>query len=253
MNIKAGALIAIVLVAVTVTLFVPPVPQDPAFHLFADTRTIFGIPNFWDVMSNLPFLLIGLAGILLVLKDPPGCLPELRQAYLVFFSGVLLVAGGSAYYHWNPNNQTLFWDRLPITFGFMGITAAVIGENISIRFSRILLWPLVMAGAASVIYWYFTEQAGAGDLRAYGLVQFLPMLLLPMTLLMFSSRLDSNVWLWSAFVGYGFAKVLETFDHSIFAALGVSGHTLKHLAAAAGAWCILEALKRRYVINNQPL
>lgn len=248
MNPKALLLPAITVVALVAVFFVPPVAQDPAYHLFADTRTMLGIPNFWDVISNLPFLIVGAAGMLLLLKEPLGCLPELRTAYLVFFAGVFLVAGGSAYYHWNPTNQTLFWDRLPMTLGFMAFTCAVLGENISIKFANRLLWPLVLVGAAAVVYWYFTEQSGAGDLRPYGLVQFLPMLLLPLILLMFTSRLDSNFWLWSAMAAYGLAKVFEALDEPVFAVLNISGHTLKHLAAAVGAWCVLEAIRRRHVI-----
>jgi hypothetical protein len=46
---------------------------------------------------------------------------------------------------------------------------------------------------------------------------------------------------------YVLAKVLETYDRAIFGMLGhvVSGHTLKHLAAAFAGYWILRMLKRR--------
>lgn len=243
---KLAVLLLIAIGAVLVAFVVPPIAQDPAYHLFADQREMLGIPNFWDVISNVPFLFIGIVAVFLLLKrQPAGCLPELRSAYLIFFAGVLLVAFGSGYYHWAPTNESLVWDRLPMTLGFMAFTAAIVGENISLASAKKLLWPLLIAGVLSVFYWQETEQAGAGDLRPYGLVQFLPMLLLPLILLMFPSRFDSNKWIWLAMVAYGLAKVLEFADVPIYEFLGLSGHTLKHLAAAVGAWCILEALRRR--------
>ena len=36
-----------------------PIPQDLAYHNFADTRALFGLPNAYDVLSNIPFLLVG--------------------------------------------------------------------------------------------------------------------------------------------------------------------------------------------------
>ncbi len=242
---KLVVLLVLAFGALLGTFALSPIPQDPAYHLFADRREMLGVPNFWNVVSNLPFLFIGMVGIHQVLSRPAGCLPELRTSYLIFFAGVLLVAFGSGYYHWTPSNESLVWDRLPMTLGFMAFTAAIVGENISVSAAKKLLWPLLVVGVLSVIYWYRTEQAGAGDLRPYGLVQFLPMLLLPLILLMYRSRLNSNFWIWMAMTGYGVAKIFEVSDRWFLDTTGLSGHTLKHLAAAAGAWCILEALRGR--------
>jgi hypothetical protein len=214
---------------------------------------MLGVPNFWNVVSNLPFLFIGMVGIHQVLSRPAGCLPELRTSYLIFFAGVLLVAFGSGYYHWAPSNESLVWDRLPMTLGFMAFTAAIVGENISVSAAKKLLWPLLVVGVLSVIYWYQTEQAGVGDLRSYGLVQFLPMLLLPLILLMFPSRFDTNKWIWLAMGAYGAAKLLEFADVPVFDLLGLSGHSLKHAAAALGALLILLGLYRRQPVTSDPL
>jgi hypothetical protein len=46
------------------------------------------------------------------------------------------------------------------------------------------------------------------------------------------------------------AKVFEFFDHGISHLLGVSGHTLKHLASAVGAWWIVRMLERRLPVTG---
>ena len=50
------------LALLVVALLLPPMPQDPEYHNFADRRMLLDIPNFFDVISNLPFLLIGALG-----------------------------------------------------------------------------------------------------------------------------------------------------------------------------------------------
>ena len=87
-------------------LLLPPIPQDQSYHQFADQRTIFRIPNFWNVSSNLPFLMVGAVGLWQFRRD---------AAKVVFFVGVFLTGIGSSLYHWNPHDGTLFWDRLPMT------------------------------------------------------------------------------------------------------------------------------------------
>lgn len=247
LNQRLGVLAGISATSIIVLLMVPPIPQDPAYHQFADRTAVLGIPNFWNVVSNFPFLLIGLAGLVTCATyTPPGMLADLRPAYLTFFAGVSLVGPGSAYYHWHPDSTSLFWDRLPMTIAFMAFTALVVGENVSARLGRRLLWPLLAGGVASVGYWVLTETAGHGDLRPYVLVQFLPMLLIPLILLWFPSRLQPDRYLWMMLLAYGLAKLLEWLDQPVFALCApVSGHSLKHLAAALGAYSFLLAVRRR--------
>src|SRR5215831_653555 len=40
----------------------PKIPQDQAYHLFADQRALVGIPNFWNFVSNIPFAVVGAVG-----------------------------------------------------------------------------------------------------------------------------------------------------------------------------------------------
>lgn len=241
----ARVLAAVSLGAVLLAAVLPPIPQDPQYHAFADTARHWGIPNFWNAVSNLPFLAVGWLGLRANPKAP-GRLAESQAQYAVFFAGIFLTGLGSGYYHLTPSNQTLVWDRLPMTLSFMAFMCIVVGEHLSIRAGQKLLWPLVGLGVASVGYWHETELEGRGDLRAYGLVQFLPMLLIPWILLKTPSRFSSARHFWLAILAYGLAKVLEYFDHGIFNILGFAGgHPLKHLAAAAGAWFVYRALLDR--------
>ena len=243
-NLRIGmSLLAFVaLVVIGVFLFVPPVPQDSAYYLFADMRPLLGIPNFGDVMSNLPFVLIGLAG-LFALRKHESRLP-LSAAFYIFFIGIFLTGFGSGWFHWAPGNDTLVWDRLPMTIAFMPFLAIILGLYIAESTGRRWLLPLLAIGVFSVFYWDYTESLGRGDLRPYALVQFLPMLLIPLCLLIFGrGRPESNVF-WGMIGCYVLAKVLEALDTQVFAAGGlVSGHSLKHLAAAAAPWLLLRAIK----------
>lgn len=216
----------------------PRVPQWPGYHNFAADHDYLGIPNFWNVLSNVPFLLIALAGFRNAGKA--------RVEALVFHTGVLLTGFGSAYYHWAPTNSTLFWDRLPMTIAFGAFTAALIAQRISPAWGRKALWPLVIFGALSVVYWRWTESIGKGNLVPYGFVQFGSLMLALVIQVMFPIKGEPQKLLWWAFALYAIAKVLEMTDRHIGDALHiVGGHPFKHLAAAAACYCIHLALFRK--------
>ena len=244
-------LVTLVLVALVIVGLVfgltSPIPQDPGYHLFADGRQLFTVPNCWDVLSNLPFLITGLFGLSYVNKyGHDVCAPDLVPAYRVFFAGILLTAFGSGYYHLAPSNESLVFDRLPMTIGFAGLFSIVTGEFVSVHTGRRLLIPLLVVGIASVAYWAITESYGAGDLRPYALVQFLPMLLIPIILSVYRSASDSTRYFWMMIALYVLAKICEYFDAEVYS-LGeiVSGHTLKHLFASLTPATLLYALAQR--------
>jgi hypothetical protein len=220
-----------------------PIAQDPAYHLFADHRTFLRIPNFWNVMSNIPFIVVGALGFrtaLQIRQDP------LRTAWLVFFAGIFLTAFGSGYYHLDPDNASLAWDRLTMTIGFMSFVAIVIGEYLSVDWGRRLLVPLLIAGAGSVLYWTHTESLGAGDLRPYALVQFLPMLVIPVIVITRRSHSDLGPYIAWMIAFYVAAKVAEHYDIEMYAAGNLfSGHSLKHIFAALAPACLLVGLRKR--------
>jgi len=224
----------------------PAIRQDSDYHRFADRRTLLGIPHCLNVLSNAPFVLIGAAGLCFVtLGDPKG--RHFQTAgehwpYLLLFLGVLLTGFGSAYYHLEPNNRRLVWDRLPMAVAFMALFAGILAERIDLRIGLALLVPLVAAGIGSGLYWAETD-----DLRPYYLVQFYPLLAIPLLLLLFPPRYTGTGYLFLALFWYVLAKLAEhLLDHPFFFWTGwVSGHTIKHLLAAVGAYCILRMVMRR--------
>jgi hypothetical protein len=227
--------------AIAATLFVPRIAQDTGYHRFADARTIDGIPNFWDVVSNLPFALVGICGLFLTTRLSSR---SLWPGYIAFCVAVIGVCIGSAYYHYSPSNATLVWDRLPMSLAFMAVFALVLGDRVNPALGRALLGPLLIVGAASVFYWAWTESHGVGDLRPYALVQFLPLVLIALMLLMYPGSRDSAAPLWCATALYFLAKLAEHFDAPIYRVVGLSGHTLKHLLSAAAVLFVLLALLR---------
>lgn len=248
-RIRCLILAALVIAAMALIFSRPPIPQPASYHDFADQRGFLGVPNFLNVLSNLPSLFVGVWGLLLVVRRKSNgafLTGSERWAYGVFFLGVALTFFGSSYYHLDPTNATLVWDRLPMTLGFMGILSATIAERISVTAGARLLPLLVAAGVVSVFYWSWTEAQGRGDLRPYFLVQFGSLFGLLAMLVLFRPRYTRSWCLWAALAGYVAAKLLESFDPEIYG-LGhiVSGHTLKHLAAAGAAYFILLMLQRR--------
>jgi hypothetical protein len=245
------------MVVATVCVFLPRIPQPQSYHSFADQRSLFGIPNFGDVASNLPFAVIGVLGIVFLLRSgsdaASGHFLDSRERwpYLVAFVGLLLTAIGSSYYHLHPNNARLVWDRLPMTVVFMSIVAAMIAERVQLRAGLLLLPLFLIAGVASVLQWYASELHGVGDLRFYAAVQAYSALVL-LIVLLFPARYSRGSDL-AIIVGfYVLAKVLELLDKPIFFHTGhlVSGHTLKHLAAAAAGYWLLRMLQKRRPVSN---
>jgi len=249
-------LFAITAVVAVVDFMLPRIPQPQAYHMFADQRSFLGIPNFGDVVSNVPFAIVGLWGLVFLLRSNSEQLSKHfldkreRWFYLIIFTGLFLTAFGSSYYHLNPGNARLVWDRLPMTIVFMSLVAALIAERISLRAGLWLLPILLLIGVGSVFQWYISELRGVGDLRFYATVQVYAVLFLFMALL-FPPRYTFGSDLAMVATFYVLAKVLETFDKQIFN-MGhiVSGHTLKHLAAALAGYWILRMIKRRRLIPD---
>lgn len=243
---------ALAVVSVLVLGCLPPLPQSQSYHHFADDRSLLGVPNCLNVVSNLPFLMVGLGGLWFVGRNSDGeggpFLQRVeRWPFVLFFLGIGLTAFGSAYYHLQPDNDRLVWDRLPMSVAFMSLFAAVLAERIDVKLGTRLLIPLIVAGVASVVEWYWSEQQGRGDLRAYYFVQFYPMLALPLLLLLLPPRYTRTSDLFIALGWYVLAKGCEHPGDTAIYALGhvVSGHTVKHLAAAAGAYWVLRMLRKR--------
>jgi len=248
---KAPSLLLTVAVLIAIiALFLPPIPQPLAYHNFADHRGWLGIPNFGDVVSNIPFAVVGICGLLFLFRPHAGTFSDHRERwlYLVMFAGLILTAFGSAYYHLAPGNARLVWDRVPIMIVFMALLAAVIAERVSIVAGLWLFPPLEAAGIGSVLVWRSGEMQGHGDLRFYAAVQVYAILIL-LLLLLVPAKYTRGSDLAIVVGFYVLAKILEESDRQVFS-LGhiVSGHTLKHLAAAAAGYWILRMLQKRNLV-----
>jgi hypothetical protein len=239
-----------------IAALLPRIPQPQSYHQFADRRGLLGISNFGDVVSNLPFAVIGFWGLIFLLGSSPARLQQSfldnRECwpYLLVFIGLFLTAAGSSYYHLAPDNARLVWDRMPMTVVFMSMVAAVIIERITLRMGLWLLPVLLLIGMGSVFQWYVSELRGAGDLRFYAAVQIGSGLVLLVGLL-FPSRY-TRASDFAVVVGfYVLAKALEMLDRPIFRLTRVvSGHTLKHLAAAGAGYWILRMLQKRRTVAD---
>ncbi|HEV2135318.1 MAG TPA: hypothetical protein VGR47_13875 [Terracidiphilus sp.] len=239
-----------------VCAMIEPIPQPQWYHQFTDRRSFLGIPNFGDVASNLPFAVIGSWGLVFLLRsrvrpDAKVFLDAREQwPYLFVFAGLLLTAFGSAYYHLAPGNSRLVCDRLPMTITFLSLVAAVIAERIHIRLGIWLLPVLLLVGQVSVLQWYWSETKGRGDLRFYAAVQAFSALVILLAIL-FPRRYTRTADFGLVAGFYVLAKALELLDKPVFAVLHVvSGHTLKHLVAAAAGYCILRMLQKRKPITS---
>jgi hypothetical protein len=236
---RAIGLFVIAVILLGACFWLEPIPQSQEYHNFADQRALAGIPNIADVLSNIPFILVGWLGLAYCRK---ARLLDATRSWKLFFIGVALVGPGSAYYHLAPNDATLVWDRLPMTVAFMALFAALMTEYIDSRIERWLLIPLVGFGAASVLYWYVFD-----DLRLYFWVQLLPLVSILYLMIVYRRRNDHQLFLWASLILYGLAKTTELLDSAMFSITNeiLSGHTLKHLLAALATYCILLMLRKQ--------
>ncbi|BDY04899.1 hypothetical protein [Ferrimonas sp. YFM] len=235
---RLGVLAAVMLVPLVLLVALAPIQQDRAYHNFADTRVMLGVPHGLDVLSSLAFSLVGVLGLAHCIRARLGAS---HAAWSIMFAALVLVGLGSGYYHWQPTNDSLVWDRLPMAVGFMGLFTTLMTEHLHGRLSALLV-PAILLGVVSVGYWHWW-----GDLWLYIWIQLLPLLIIPVLVALFPSG-HSHQWLLLAALGcYLAAKVTELYDLEIFrvTAGGISGHTLKHLLAALGGYFILLMLRLR--------
>lgn len=239
---KLFILLCITTCVIITMLFVSPISQDPAYHHFADQRMFWSIPNFYNVVSNLPFVILGVVGLYFFFKQSTLSFNSL--AVVTLFAGVAGIGFGSAYYHANPTNTTLVWDRIPMTITFMSFFSIIIGRYISKQWSRWMLLPLLFVGIGSVLIWYVGELQGKGDLRLYAIVQFYPMIIIPLIIFLYPSPKVTRVQILTVIMVYAIAKFFEHNDVEVFA-LGkmISGHSVKHLFAALSVFLILQMTK----------
>lgn len=234
---------------VVAAVLIPAMPQPLSYHQFADCRTIWAVPNFFNVISNLPFLAGGVLGLAHVVRGGGRFIdPREQLPYLVFFLGATLTCFGSGYYHAAPDNARLVWDRLPMTLGFAGLVAGAIAERVDLKLGLRSLWPLLAVGILTTFYWYGTERLGRGNLIPYAAFQAWSVFVIVLLVVAFRvpRYTHGGLLAWAA-VWYGLAKVFEGLDLQVFRLLGgtLSGHTIKHVLASFAVFAIVRQLRLR--------
>lgn len=216
--------------------------QDAADYFnFADQRNFLGIQNALDVLSNLGFLFVGIYGILVLKKSTQSLNKELLLLGYLFSLSIVLVSVGSAYFHLNPNTQTLFWDRLPMTLAFSAISSILVIDKIDKKIGLLFAVLLIPLSALTVIGW----SSAWFSLRFYLAVQFGSIVFVLLLVLLRSSGLIKNQAVYSMLGLYILAKILESYDSQIFLFTNfISGHTLKHLAATVAIFIFINSFKK---------
>ncbi len=237
--------------SILITFLIPRFAQPISYHYFADTRPLFGITNCLNVISNLMFIIVGIIGIKVIFSKTTCFInSKEKYPYVMFFMGAILVGLGSGYYHLNPNNTTLFWDRVPINIVITSYFCVLLTERVSVKWGNILLIPLLIISIGSVIYWEYSEIINRGDLRFYGLTQFYSIIMVIFILFAFKPFYSHTRLIFLTLFLYLIAKLGEFFDYGIynFTYHLISGHTIKHLAAALAIYVILKYLKQRHIL-----
>ena len=218
----------------------PALAQAADHHAFADRRVLWGIPFAMDVLSNLPFALAGLAGAWTLQRLPAGALGGAQRTMAaLFFTGLLLTAAGSAWYHWRPDDAGLAIDRCGMAVAFAGLLGLAAAGRISERAGDWLGGGVLLAAPAAVGVWMYT-----GNVLPWAVVQFGGVALLLAFALM-RPRADALPIRWGlVLLAYAAAKLLELNDHAVYELTDhrVAGHALKHAVAALAAWPVLAAV-----------
>jgi len=246
--------LGLILVAGIVLCFIitEPIAQQNDYHGFSNDHVKFQLENFWNVISNLPFIFLGIGGLIwwskLIRFFKKNNL-DLTKRWLclepLFFIGILAIGLGSTYYHINPTLSTLFWDRLPMALVFSTLFVIIIRDFVSYELSSKLKTPIIVSSLLSVVYWIVSEHFGRGDLRPYVLVQFLPMLCIPYFLWLNNYRKKTKLT-WFAVGFYFLAKLAEYFDYQIFELTSfIAGHPIKHFLAAVAMVYVIKHIKKQ--------
>ncbi|RUL80060.1 ceramidase domain-containing protein [Dyella choica] len=230
-------------------LVLPSFAQPQSYHDFADARGWLGIPNAGNVVSNIMFLAVGLVGLAAIMHGPAvrGMPRAARHAYGLMFLGLVFTAFGSAYYHCAPSDARLVWDRLPMTLVFMPLLAATFAERLYWH-SDLPLLVLTLLGIGSVAYWKYN-----GNLMPYLMAQGGTVLLILLAIVLLPTPWTERRMLWPVLGCYAVAFVSEKIDVRIFhwTSETLSGHTIKHLLAAAAFSFILRMLQQQQLKTDQ--
>lgn len=225
----------------------PHVGEPAEYQRFVDGRVWLGVPQAGDVLSNLAFLVAGIAGAWSLWRVPARALGNMERAMAaLFFAGLTIAAMCSAWYHLHPDGARLVVDRTGMAIAFAGLLGLAAATHVSERAGASVGLGLLLAAPAAI------HAAAGGELLPWALLQFggLAALCVAASCRPLPLALRVN---WLAVVAiYCVAKLAEVNDASLFEWTGhlLSGHTLKHLVAAFAAWPLIAALRARCVQNG---
>ena len=218
----------------------PPVCRGPGFHHYADERAWLGLPNAADVLTNLPFVLVGLAGLALAPRVPARD----RLGVRLLFGGFVLLGLGSGAYHLYRTDLTLVLDWLPIALVLAWLSALVITDRVGARAGRVAGWILPAAAVASVLVWWLGGGTAGGDMRWYVGLQLSLVAAVPVIVLLYPRGALGTRELWLAVACFGAARVVNKADGWLLDHVGLSGHSCKHLVAGLAAYFVLCSVRR---------
>ena len=236
---EIGFLIGLIILLL-LAIFLPAIAQNQNYHNFIDQRTFFRIKNASNTLSNLAFIVVGLWGLINFYKNKYIKISNSFSVLLnLFFISIILTGLGSSYYHLSPNDFTLVFDRLALSFTFAVILAMLANIRISERSGFHTLAELIILAPLSVLLWNYN-----GNLTPYAVLQFGGIIIIILTLLLTKAQKQSPCFT-SLIILYGFAKVAEFYDVEIFKLSQnlISGHTLKHLIASIAVLVFISPLK----------
>lgn len=208
-------------------------------HPFIDARTLWGIPNALDVLSNLAFIPLGLWG-LKSLYQAPMVHRAAQQSAAVFFAGLLATCASSSYYHWAPSAWGLAVDRAGMAMAFAGVLGLAAAERVSLRAAP-YVWVNVLAAGLMAAYLNYS----LGAIAPWVVVQFggMAVVLWAATQPKQAGALGVR---WGWLIGiYAVAKLFELGDEAVYRATDytLSGHSIKHIVASMAALPIISALR----------
>jgi hypothetical protein len=239
--------LAALFVFIIVALFYGPISQPQEYHDFADDREILGVPNALDVMSNLAIIYPGVVGLAFIheSRNRSQVSEDEISIQITLFSGMILTFAGSVWFHLDPTDSTMLWDRLGMSVVIGSCISLLIHDMWDRNLAAKIHLPIIIASIVSVLWWPVFD-----DLRVYFIVKHHPFILFPIFLLCgrrIYDKVSGYYWGLSMFL---LATIFEFADQQIFEITGIiSGHTLKHIAAGIGLWFLMVMIRDRELIS----
>lgn len=238
LRLRVGLLTAAALASVAL-VFAKRLPQPRDYHRFADTRTYLDIPNFFNVASNFGFAVVG-AGVLAWIFMRRATLSKtfIERGELwvcvALYASTFLVTFGSAYYHLAPDNERLFWDRVPMALVASAFVGSVFADRFGARAGTWALAALLPVLLGALIYWQSTFAPGPDNVWPYFVTLYGSLGFALIAMALFPSRYTHARAAWVTLAIYAVAMAFDDWlDTPLYLASGVlSGHSLKHMLVA---------------------